>query len=79
LLHQGSDFRVYYGTRNGSFFETHCQPGNRWVYALNRAVYLGVLTVLACLQGKKTRLALVRQAIDDGALGRLGENSKFTL
>ena len=79
LLHQGSDFRVYYGTRNGSFFETHCQRGNRWVYALNRAVYLGVLTVLAYLQGKKTRLALVRQAMADGEAGRLGMHPSFPL
>lgn len=79
LLHQGSDFRVYYGTRNSAYFETRAQMTNSWVYALNRGIYLAILTIQAHLQGKQARLALVRQAIADGTAGRLGMHSDYTL
>lgn len=79
LLHQGSDFRAYYTTRNGTYFETHAQVQNPWVYALNRGVYLTILSILARLHGKQARLAVVRQAVGDGMAGHLGENSDFPL
>jgi GT2 family glycosyltransferase len=79
LLHQGSDFRAYYGTRNGAYFESHCQASTPWVYALNRRIYMTVLSILAHLHGKQARLALVRQAIADGLAGRLGVHPDYPL
>ena len=79
LLHQGSDFRAYYGTRNGAYLETHVQSHTPLVYALNRSIYLAILTIQARLQGKQARLALVRQAIADGTAGRLGMHPDYPL
>jgi GT2 family glycosyltransferase len=79
LLHQGSDFRVYFSMRNWAYFETHCQPRDGFMFALNRAVYLATLTVLAHLYGQRERLALVRQAERDGRAARLGPHPGFPL
>lgn len=79
LLHQGSDFRAYYSARNQAYFETHCRPRDGFMFALNRAVYLATLTVLAHLHGQRERLALVRQAERDGRAARLGPHPGFPL
>ena len=79
LLHQGSDFRAYYSARNQAYFETHCRTRDGVMFALNRGVYLAVLTLLAFVQGRRQRLALVRQAERDGRAARLGPNPRFPL
>ncbi|HXF08263.1 MAG TPA: glycosyltransferase [Candidatus Acidoferrales bacterium] len=79
LLHQGSDFRAYYSARNQAYFEAHCRTRNDFMFALNRGVYLAVLTVLAFVQGRRRRLWLVRQAERDGRAARLGPNPRFPL
>ena len=79
LLHQGSDFRAYYSARNQAYFETHCRTRDRFMFALNRGVYLGMPTVLAFAQGRRQRLALVRQAERDGRAARLGHNPRYPL
>jgi len=79
LVHQGSDFRVYYGMRNCVYFETRCKPCKPWVYALNRRIYMTIFSILARMHGKHARLALVRQAIADGLVGRLGVHPDYPL
>jgi GT2 family glycosyltransferase len=79
LLHQGSDFRAYYSARNQAYFETHCRTRNGVIFALNRGVYLALLTALAVIQGRRQRLALVLQAERDGRAARLGPNPRFPL
>ena len=79
LLHQGSDFRVYYATRNRAFFDLFCQQNNRAVFALNRALYLVILRVFSLSTGTHSRMRLVRQAIHDGERGFLGQNPQFPL
>ncbi|HMN13853.1 MAG TPA: hypothetical protein PKD55_16185, partial [Bellilinea sp.] len=59
--------------------ETHCRTRDRFMFALNRGVYLGMLTVLAFAQGRRQRLALVRQAERDGRAARLGHNPRYPL
>lgn len=79
LLHLLRDFRAYYSIRNLAYFETHYLPYKPWVYALNRGIYLAILTIQARLQGERPRLALVRQAIADGVAGRLGVHPDYPL
>lgn len=79
LLHLLRDFRAYYSVRNLAYFETHHLPHKPLVYALNRCIYLSILTIQAKIQGKQARLALVRQAIADGVAGRLGEHPDYPL
>lgn len=79
LLSQGSDLRVYYGTRNGVYFDAHCRANDRLVFALNRWVYLAALTALAQFGGQGARLDLIRQAVRDGLAGRLGMHARFPL
>lgn len=80
LLHHGSDFRVYYATRNRVFFDVFCQnTNNRIALALNRSVFLSILFVLAFLTGAQSRMRLVRQAVHDGERGFLGLNPQFPL
>lgn len=79
LLGQGSDMRVYYGTRNGVYFDAHCRAHDRLVFTLNRWVYLAALAGLAQLGGQRARLKLIQQAVRDGLSGRLGVNKGFPL
>ena len=79
LLHQGSDFRVYYSTRNQAYFETNCHPHNGIMFAVNRTCFFALLTGYALLTGRRARLALVRNAERDGRAGRLGMDPRFPL
>lgn len=79
LLHQGSDFRVYYSTRNQAYFETNCQPHDRMMFAVNRLFFFTLLTGYAFLTGRRTRLTLVRDAEHDGRTAQLGAHPRFPL
>lgn len=79
LLGQGSDLRVYYGTRNRVYFDAHCRAHDRLVFALNRWVYLAALATLARVGGQHARLALIQQAVRDGLAGHLGVHTRFPL
>ncbi len=79
LLGQGSDLRVYYGTRNRVYFDAHYRAHERLVFALNRWVYLAALAGLARFRGRCARLALIREAVRDGLAGRLGTHARFPL
>ena len=79
LLGQGSDMRVYYGTRNGVYFDAHCREHNRLIFALNRWVYLAAVAGLARVGGRRARLALIQQAVRDGLAGQLGMQARFPL
>ena len=76
LLGQGSDLRVYYGIRNGVYFDAHCRAHDRLVFTLNRWVYLAALAGLARLGGRRARLGLIQQAVRDGLAGRLGVQTR---
>ncbi|MGK2871944.1 MAG: glycosyltransferase, partial [Alphaproteobacteria bacterium] len=79
LLGQGSDLRVYYGTRNGVYFDAHCRAHDQLMFTLNRWVYVAALAALAQLGGQRARLAVVQQAVRDGLAGQLGVHKSFPL
>lgn len=79
LLHQGSDFRVYYGMRNGTYLDAHCLQHDRLMFALNRWVYLAMLGVMALISRRVDRYHLVLEAVRNGLSGRLGVHPRFSL
>ena len=79
LLGQGSDLRVYYGTRNSVYFDAHCRGHDRLMFTLNRWVYVAALAVLGRIGGQRARLKLIQQAVHDGLAGQLGVHKSFPL
>ncbi len=79
LLNQGTDFRVYYGTRNQAYYEAHCQEHNWLIFNINRIIYISILKAMAYLNNRQARLTLVMEAIDDGFGGRMGVHPRFPL
>lgn len=79
ILNQGSNLRVYYGTRNGVYFGRYCRPSNGLISWLNRRIYMMLLWGKALKEGKMERYRLVRDAVKDGLQGKLGEHPNFPL
>jgi len=74
LLISGSDLRVYYATRNQTYFDRHLWARNHVIYTLNKLAFFVMLTVFACRYGEWKRLALVARAVRQGEFGQLGRN-----
>lgn len=78
-IQHGSDFRVYYSTRNMAYFDTYCRRSNIIVFTANRLLYLIAMTLFAVFTRKLMRLILVIQAEHDGKEQRLGICKRFPL
>lgn len=78
LLDQGSDFRAYYSTRNGVYFQKNRAASSR-ALPLNILIYMLLLKFKARSSRRKSRYKLVRKAVKDGFDGRLGEHPEFPL
>lgn len=78
-LCNGSDFRVYYALRNHVWLCRYRERGSALVYAVNRALYLFLLSFFAARTGRQSRAALMRRALADGEAGRLGIAPDFPL
>jgi GT2 family glycosyltransferase len=68
----GSDFRVYYATRNQAYFDKHLWATNPVVYTLNKWAFFAVLIFFATRYGNRKRIALIVRAVRHGESGRLG-------
>jgi GT2 family glycosyltransferase len=77
LLSASQDLKAYYSTRNRVLFERRAWMGSRLLYAVNRAVWLGVLGASALRTRRFGRLRLVLRAVRDGERGRTGEAPPF--
>ncbi|WP_145145702.1 glycosyltransferase [Pseudomonas duriflava] len=75
----GSDFRAYYAARNQAWFDKNVWATSSWVYRLNRSVFFSLLHYFAHRNAKTARLALLKQAIQDGESGALGMSKTFPL
>ncbi len=73
------DFRAYYGTRNSTYFYKNYIQKNPFVFWINRMVYTGLLFLFSVALGERARYRLLREAIKDGLVGRLGKNDRFPL
>lgn len=69
-------FRVYYEVRNRTWIARQYFSGSRSMYFFNRACYLFVSWLLAIRYGRWQRFALIKQALNDGENGRLGQRSE---
>jgi GT2 family glycosyltransferase len=78
-LNGGTDFRTYYAFRNGTFADFYCRGGNRFVVLINMAAYILILSTMAVVQHRLSRLALLLRALAAGLTGRLGIARAFTL
>jgi GT2 family glycosyltransferase len=73
------DFRAYYASRNGSYFEHFIRPHNRLVRRLNKELYLVLLWIAAVRSGRMQRYRLIQRGIAEGEAGRLGMSPDFML
>jgi GT2 family glycosyltransferase len=78
-LDEADNFRAYYGARNEAWFDSHRLCGNRFVYRMNRAIYLAALRLLSRTPARKARAALLAEAIHAGEADALGEDPRFPL
>lgn len=79
LLRGRGDSVAYYAMRNAVFFYGKLWRRNNFIYFINRALFNGLLSVLAAATHLGKRHALLRRAAEDGAAGRLGANPEFPL
>jgi len=73
------DFRAYYASRNGAYFEHFVKPHNRVVRRLNKGIYLFLLWIAAARSGRMERYRLILKGIADGEADTLGINPEYRL
>jgi GT2 family glycosyltransferase len=76
LLEEGG-FKVYYSTRNLTWFLWKNLSPNPVLFFINGLVYLGYLLVKALLTGKLGAYGIILVAVKDGVLGRLGRKKEM--
>ena len=69
----------YYALRNTVYFSKKFLVNNKFVYRLNKFLFLAFITVIGILRGESKRLKLIRAAIKDGENGRLGFNPEYKI
>jgi GT2 family glycosyltransferase len=72
-INEGSDDKVYYGTRNTVYFQHNKIVNNKAVWNLHKFIYMTIIWLIALASGKKSRYSLIKKAIEDGMAGRLGK------
>ena len=75
----GWDFRAYYAARNQAWFDKNVWARSQPMYSLNRYVFHTLLKLFARDDKSRQRLALIRQAVQDGETGALGINRSYPL
>lgn len=70
LVTAESSRRVYYSVRNRVYFERHRYCASVVAYALNKAVYISLLWVIAVRRRARARFRLILRAIRDGEAAR---------
>ncbi len=71
VLSAPSEARVYFYSRNRVYFETHRWSGPRWLFLINKFIYIAALWALARSTGRGDRFRLVLEA------ARHGESQDF--
>lgn len=77
ILEQGTNFRVYYATRNNIYFETQYNISSKFFYKINKCVYIILLFLASVYLNKRKRFKLIMRAIKDAnhkKLGKIDEN-----
>ncbi|RYE26969.1 MAG: glycosyltransferase [Sphingobacteriaceae bacterium] len=73
------NFRIYYHIRNRLYFYSPVTIKNRWLFNLNKMLFLGGLKLISILSKKQNAYKKLLKAVDDGLAGNLGraDPSKF--
>ncbi len=78
-LDEPDSARVYYGVRNEAWFDCHRLAEKRWQYRVHRAIYFTAWWLLSRREPRRTRFALLREAVRAGEADRLGPDPRFLL
>lgn len=79
ILNSDSEFRVFYSSRNQSFFEHRKRSHNTVARQLNKFVYLSILYFLARIHNRLDRYYLFKESVNLGEQGILGPSDRFPL
>jgi GT2 family glycosyltransferase len=77
-LDEPDNARVYYGARNEAWFDWHRLAKNPGLYRLHRAIYFAAWWVLSRREPRRTRFALLREAVRAGEADNLGPDPRFS-
>lgn len=72
LLDQWS-FRTYYAVRNRMYFYSRVAIQNRFMFKINKVLYLGYLLIVSLLSSKEEQYKKLLSAVNDGLNGKLGK------
>jgi GT2 family glycosyltransferase len=75
----GPDFRAYYTARNMTYFELNMRTSGKVTYCFNKYTYLFILSIVALVSKRKSRMHLLREAAKAGLSLRLGIDNRFPL
>lgn len=73
LLKSGNDFRTYYSIRNRVYFENKDLVTNRFIYNINKSIFLFFLTILSLTIYKIKELKVIKRAVKDGLERNIGK------
>jgi len=65
-------FRSYYHIRNRMFFYSRWFIKDKFIFRLNKMLYLGYLKLISLLSGKSAEYKKLLVAVNDGLHGQLG-------
>ena len=67
------NFRIYYHIRNRLHFYSPVTIKNRWLFNLNKTLFLGGLKLVSILSNKQNEYKKLLKAVNDGLAGNLGQ------
>jgi GT2 family glycosyltransferase len=68
-------FRTYYHVRNRLYFYSRVAVRNKFMFGLNKLIYLTWLRIISVLSNKEAEFKKLSQAINDGLQGNMGKAS----
>jgi GT2 family glycosyltransferase len=77
-LDEPDNARVYYGARNEAWFDWHRLAKNRGLYRLHRTIYFVAWWLLSRREPRRTRFALLCEAVRAGEADNLGPDPRFS-
>ena len=70
---EAPSFRIYYAVRNSTYIWNKHFRKNKFLFALNRSIFLLMLKFYLFRRGEKERYLLIKKAVADGDSGIMGE------
>lgn len=78
-LDESDHARIYYGARNEAWFDCHRLAQNPSLYRLHRTIYFALWWLLSRREPRRSRYALLREAVRAGEADALGPEPRFAL